>query len=111
MSNRYHPNKTKRRRRKSQRVSRRTNVFVERMKALQRADVPTKRLLLKPEVMAITGVSFPTLWQWMRDGKFPRSRIVEGRSMWLTSEIDAWITSLPLRPLKGDTPADTDEAA
>jgi predicted DNA-binding transcriptional regulator AlpA len=38
----------------------------------------------------------------MRDGRFPRSRIVGGKSMWLSSEIDAWLSGLPLRPLKGD---------
>jgi Prophage CP4-57 regulatory protein (AlpA) len=31
----------------------------------------------------------------MRAGKFPRGRIVGGRSMWLSSEIDAWIAELP----------------
>jgi predicted DNA-binding transcriptional regulator AlpA len=38
----------------------------------------------------------------MRAGTFPRSRIVNGRSMWLSSEIEAWIAELPQRPLKGD---------
>jgi prophage regulatory protein len=61
-----------------------------------------ERLLSKPEVMTITGLSYPTLWAWMRAGKFPRSRIVGGKSMWLSSEIDAWLAGLPVRPLKGD---------
>jgi predicted DNA-binding transcriptional regulator AlpA len=52
--------------------------------------------------MTITGLSYPTLWQWMRDGRFPRSRIVGGKSMWLSTEIDAWLAGLPVRPLKGD---------
>jgi hypothetical protein len=37
-----------------------------------------------------------------RDGKFPRSRIVGGKSMWRSDEIKAWLDGLPLRPLKGD---------
>jgi predicted DNA-binding transcriptional regulator AlpA len=60
------------------------------------------RLLSKYEVMTITGLSYPTLWAWMRAGKFPRSRIVGGKSMWLSTEIDAWLTGLKQRPLKGD---------
>jgi predicted DNA-binding transcriptional regulator AlpA len=63
-----------------------------------------ERLLSKYEVMTITGLSYPTLWQWMRDGRFPRSRIVGGKSMWLSTEIDAWLAGLPVRPLKGDAP-------
>jgi predicted DNA-binding transcriptional regulator AlpA len=68
----------------------------------------TERLLNKYEVMTIAGVSFPTIWDWMRKGKFPRSRIVGGQSKWLSSEIDAWLAQLPVRPLKGD---DAPEAA
>jgi predicted DNA-binding transcriptional regulator AlpA len=41
----------------------------------------------------------------MRDGKFPRSRVVGGKSMWLSTEIDAWIAGLPVRQLKGDDAA------
>ena len=71
---------------------------------------PAVRLMTKPEVLAITGLSFPTLWQWMRDGKFPRSRIVGGRSMWVSSEIEQWLAALPKRPLKGD-PTPSSEVA
>lgn len=63
---------------------------------------PPLRLLSKREVLGIVGVSFPTVWTWMRDGKFPRSRAVGGRSMWRSDEIDAWLDTLPVRTLKGD---------
>jgi predicted DNA-binding transcriptional regulator AlpA len=53
-------------------------------------------------VLAIVGVTYPTLWTWMRAGTFPRSRICGGRSMWLSTEINDWLTGLPVRPLKGD---------
>ena len=66
------------------------------------------QLLMKHEVVAITGMTFPTLWLWMRQGKFPRSRIVGGKSAWLASEVEAWIAALPVRKLKGDK---TTEAA
>jgi predicted DNA-binding transcriptional regulator AlpA len=61
-----------------------------------------ERLLSKYEVMTITGLSYPTLWAWMRAGKFPRSLIVGGKSMWRSTEIDGWLAGLPVRPLKGD---------
>ena len=63
---------------------------------------PDTRLLSKPEVLAIANVTYPTLWAWMRAGGFPRSRVVGGRSMWLSTEVEAWLAELPVRPLKGD---------
>jgi predicted DNA-binding transcriptional regulator AlpA len=67
---------------------------------------PDTRLLSKPEVLAIANVTYPTLWAWMRAGRFPRSRIAGGRSMWRSDEIDAWLAGLPIRPLKGDAAGD-----
>jgi predicted DNA-binding transcriptional regulator AlpA len=65
------------------------------------------RMLTKPEVLLIAGgISYPTLWSWMRTGTFPRSRIVGGKSMWRSDEVEAWLNSLPLRPLKGDSGPD-----
>jgi predicted DNA-binding transcriptional regulator AlpA len=63
---------------------------------------PAVRLMSKHEVCAIVGVSFPSLWTWMRNGTFPRSRIVGGQSKWLSSDIDQWLAALPVRRLKGD---------
>jgi predicted DNA-binding transcriptional regulator AlpA len=63
---------------------------------------PTVRLLGKAEILAITGVTFPTIWKWMLARRFPRSRAVGGKSMWLSTEVDAWLAALPLRVLKGD---------
>jgi predicted DNA-binding transcriptional regulator AlpA len=61
-------------------------------------------LLSKRQVLAIIHVSYPTLWSWMRQGKFPRSRVVGGKSMWLSTDIEAWLATLPVRKLKGDAP-------
>ena len=66
------------------------------------------RLLSKREVLAIVGVSYPALWSMMRAGTFPRSRVAGGKSVWLSSEIEDWLSQLPLRQLKGDR---EDEAA
>jgi predicted DNA-binding transcriptional regulator AlpA len=61
-----------------------------------------ERLLDKAQICKIANVTYPTVWAWMRAGKFPRARIVGGKSMWLSSEVDAWVVALPKRPLKGD---------
>ena len=64
------------------------------------------RLLDKDEACSIAGASFPTIWAWMRTGTFPRSRVVGGKSKWLSTEIETWVQGLPVRRLKGDvTPA------
>ena len=61
------------------------------------------RLLPKPEVLLIAGgISYVTLWTWMRAGTFPRSRVVGGKSMWRSDEVQLWLDALPVRPLKGD---------
>ena len=73
--------------------------------ALKAANEAT-RLLIKPQVCAIAGVTYPTLWKLMREGVFPRARVVGGRSMWRSDEIDQWLAGLPIRRLKGDTEAD-----
>lgn len=64
------------------------------------------RLLSKREVVAMVGVSYPTLWSWMRRGDFPRSvRLTDGpcpRVAWFASEVQAWLRSRPRSRLKGD---------
>src|SRR5262249_45662854 len=59
-------------------------------------------LLDKKDILSITHVTFPTIWTWMRAGTFPRSRVVGGKSMWLSSEVERWLSDLPVRVLKGD---------
>ena len=69
----------------------------------------TVRLLDKHEVCAIAGVTYPTIWSWMRVEAFPRSRVVGGKSMWLSTEVDAWLAALPVRKLQGDAPLEVAE--
>jgi prophage regulatory protein len=58
------------------------------------------RLLSKPEVLDRTGVTYPTIWQWMRDGRFPRSRTLGGKICWIESEVEQWMKDLPRTKLK-----------
>jgi predicted DNA-binding transcriptional regulator AlpA len=64
------------------------------------------RLISKPQVLDRVGVTYPTLWAWMREGKFPRSRELGGKAAWVEAEVEAWINALPTRRLKGDAKAD-----
>jgi predicted DNA-binding transcriptional regulator AlpA len=64
-------------------------------------------LLDKHEVRAITGVSFVSVWDWMRKGKFPPGITVVGKTKWRASEIADWLANLPLARLKpNDAAAD-----
>jgi predicted DNA-binding transcriptional regulator AlpA len=68
-------------------------------------------LIDKREVVAITGVTFPSIWDWMRKGKFPRCHIVVGKSKWHAADIADWIDGLKQRPLKGDQEQHREEFA
>jgi predicted DNA-binding transcriptional regulator AlpA len=82
------------------------SIAEEMLKALvaARADATTggERLLSKRQVLDRVGASYPTVWHWMTVGRFPRSRTVGGKVMWLESEVNRWIADLPLSRLKGD---------
>ena len=66
-------------------------------------DAAPSRLLSKPEVLDRVSLTFPTIWKLMRKGRFPRGRVVASKTVWLESDIEAWIAALPERTYK---PAD-----
>ena len=80
--------------------------FAKKVGALRAACEPLGvRLLSKVEVLAVINVTYPALWKWMRDGKFPRSRLVGNKSMWLSTDVATWLANLPPCRLKGHAPA------
>lgn len=58
------------------------------------------RFVFKPEVLERTGVTYVSIWKWMREGRFPLSREVGGKVAWLENDIDAWIATRPVRNYK-----------
>jgi prophage regulatory protein len=60
------------------------------------------RLIRKAEVLEMVGVSYPTIWRWMRAGVFPKPLATINRSMWIEQEVADWIASLPRRQFKGE---------
>ena len=61
-----------------------------------------ERLVYRSELIARLGVTYVTVWNWMRDGKFPRGRKIAGKVAWLRSEVDTFLATLPAQKLKGD---------
>lgn len=50
------------------------------------------RVLRRPEVEAITGLSRSTIYQYMQSGMFPRPIRLGAKAVgWLESEVHAWI--------------------
>jgi predicted DNA-binding transcriptional regulator AlpA len=63
------------------------------------------KFIMKPEVTNKVGVSYQTLWTWMQQGKFPRSReLAGGKIGWVLSEVNEWILNRPVVRLKDDPP-------
>jgi prophage regulatory protein len=49
-------------------------------------------LIRLEEVQRRTGMSRSTIYRWMQEGKFPRSRSLGGRiAAWSEAEVEAWI--------------------
>jgi predicted DNA-binding transcriptional regulator AlpA len=63
------------------------------------------RLLSKAETLERSGgKTYPTIWAWMRAGKFPRGVYVGAEVCWFEDEVEAWRASLKRQRLKGDEP-------
>ena len=51
-----------------------------------------ERIIRKPELLAMVGLSDPTIWRMERNGKFPKRIRLGGNSCgWVASEIFGWI--------------------
>jgi predicted DNA-binding transcriptional regulator AlpA len=59
--------------------------------------LPTPRFVMKNELVARVGLTFPTIWTKMRKGEFPLPRDLGGRTGWLDTEVAKWIKSQPKR--------------
>lgn len=59
-----------------------------------------RKFMTKAEVLEAVGVAYPTLWTWMRDGKFPLSVEFGGGVRWYADEVEEWVENRPRRQLK-----------
>jgi predicted DNA-binding transcriptional regulator AlpA len=78
---------------------------------------PPIRLIFRPELLELIGVSYVSIHNWMRAGAFPLSRELGptgGRSCkiaWIESEVMDWLTNRPQRRMKPPLPRDGGKAA
>ena len=61
-----------------------------------------RRILSKRQVLALVPVSYTTIWQWMRQGEFPRSVVLGpgGNIGWHEDAIAEWLESREPSTLK-----------
>ena len=51
-----------------------------------------ERIIRKPELLNMIGLSDPTVWRMEQNGQFPRRLRLGGNSIgWLESEINGWL--------------------
>ena len=70
------------------------------------AEQPTLVFLSKAQVLKKIPVTAPTLWAWVRQGKFPRPRAIFNKTVWVAAEVDAWMQARPPREYKPITAGD-----
>ena len=71
------------------------------------AEQPTLVFLSKTQVLKKIPVTAPTLWAWVRQGKFPRPRAIFNKTVWVAAEVDAWMQARPHREYKPIKPIAT----
>ena len=75
---------------------------------MTKADTTPIKLITRGEVLERLGVSYPALWGWIRDGKFPAGRSIgfgkRSHVAWVESEVEEWIANRPLQLPKGYRP-------
>ena len=61
------------------------------------------RLLTRKQLLEIIPFSYPTIWELMRRGEFPKALLIgQQKVAWREDEIREWIESRPRQELKGD---------
>ena len=63
-------------------------------------------ILRRPQVQQRTGLSRSTLYQYIKDGEFPKSIALGPRAVgWLESDVSDWISSRVKRARQGNVSA------
>jgi predicted DNA-binding transcriptional regulator AlpA len=72
---------------------------------------PTITFLSRKQVLALVGVSYATMWVWIKEGEFPPACVLnpkqKGRTKiaWLEHEVRHWMATRPRRIPKGSAAA------
>jgi predicted DNA-binding transcriptional regulator AlpA len=83
-----------------------TPTMPERLGTTNLSQGPPLKFLSRDEVLKLVGVSYGTLWGWIREGKFPPARELNSserasRIYWLEHEVLSWMANRPPRLPKG----------
>src|SRR5262249_8832045 len=72
--------------------------------AKKQHDIPV-RVLSRTQMLELVGVSYASVWTWIKAGTFPPGRALSsgtnGRIVWLEHEVNQWMLSRPARAPKG----------
>ncbi len=75
---------------------------------------PGRKLISKAELLELLPISFPTIWELMRRGKFPLSIRLgdspQAKAGWFLDEVTDWQESRPRTTLKPLTEAEAQAA-
>lgn len=70
---------------------------------MERPGARTDRILRKPELLEVTGLSSATVYRWMAEGSFPQPVRLGANSIgWRSSEVQEWIASRERVDSNGD---------
>jgi predicted DNA-binding transcriptional regulator AlpA len=58
------------------------------------------RFISKGEVLERVCLTFPVIWQMIREKRFPAPRDVCGKALWIESDIEEWIKTRPAKKYK-----------
>jgi predicted DNA-binding transcriptional regulator AlpA len=62
-----------------------------------RAAEPALVFLTKKQVLQKVPITPPTLWSWVRQGKFPKPRTISpNKVVWIEAEVDRWMKAQPV---------------
>jgi predicted DNA-binding transcriptional regulator AlpA len=59
----------------------------------------------KRQLLARVPNSYPTIWKRMKDGKFPKPRVMGGKNVWREEEVNAYLALLDIRDCYRERPA------
>ena len=60
----------------------------------QHKGITMKKLLRVKQVAEVTGLGVSTIWEYAKDGKFPKPHKLSTRvTVWKHEDVDAWIDS------------------
>lgn len=70
------------------------------MRNQPRFEPVARRILRRHDLLTKTGLSYPTLWRYERDGNFPQRIQLGPNSVgWFEDEVDAWLASRQRGPI------------